>query len=72
MQLLVRKLRLLVGRRLANQGIARSNAADASATLRERRHDHEAVEAYLKARRLTDATDDTGTRRQGDGALRVM
>jgi hypothetical protein len=71
MQRIVAKLRLLVGRRLANQDIARANAADASATLRERRHEQEDVDTYLRARRLIDATEGTG-RRQGDGAERAV
>lgn len=37
-------------RYLVNQDTARSNAAEASATLRKRRHEHKVVDAYLQAR----------------------
>jgi hypothetical protein len=37
-------------RHLASQDTARANAAEASAKLRKRRHEHEEVDAYLQAR----------------------
>lgn len=58
MQLLARTLRYLANKYLAdpgrteenhsNQSTARTNAAEASATLRQRRHDREDVDAYLR------------------------
>ena len=57
MRRFVGRLRLSVGRRLVTQDLARANAADASATLRERRRDREDVDAYLKASRPTNAAD---------------
>lgn len=44
-------------RHLANQDTARTNAAEASAELRERRHEQEDVDAYLQARPWTYTTD---------------
>ena len=38
-----------------NQNTARTNAAEASATLRGQRRDRDDVEAYLHARRLSTA-----------------
>jgi len=52
----------MLGRRLAGQDLARANAAEASATLRQRRHEHEDVDAYLKAWHSTNARDDEGAR----------
>lgn len=78
MQRLARTLRYLASRYLAdpdrtdrlqsNQTIARTNAAEASATLRERRREQEDVDAYLRARRLTRPAEDTETSRGGQGA----
>ena len=67
MQLLARTLRYLANRYLADphradrdqfsQNTARTNAAEASATMQQRRSDHDDVEAYLHARRLATAPD---------------
>ena len=40
----------LAGPHRPNQNVARTNAARASAILRERRHEQEDVDAYLQAR----------------------
>ena len=51
--------RSLIGRtlrQLGGQTTARSNAADASATLRMRRREREEVEAFLRAHRRTHTT----------------
>lgn len=42
---------------LISQETARSNADDASATLRQRRHEREEVDAYLRDRHSPIATD---------------
>ncbi len=60
MDLVARILRYLASRYLAdpdrsNQTVARANAAQASATLRKRRHEQDDVEAYLRAARGGDA-----------------
>lgn len=70
MQLLARTLRYLANRYLSDphnadrdgssQKTARTNAAEASATLRKRRCDHEDVEAYLQAQRLSTTPDPEG------------
>lgn len=52
-------------RRLANQDTARSNAAEASATLRRRRHEQEDVDAYLQALDSADPTAAQSSRRTG-------
>jgi len=77
MQLIARTLRYLANRYLAdpgraerdssNQNTARTNAAEASATLGERRRDHDDVEAYLQARRLNHPEGNAGTGRDGHG-----
>ena len=54
-------LRYLAG--LSGQVTARTNAAEASATLRDRRHDQEDAEAYLHAVRRTALTDAPRARR---------
>jgi hypothetical protein len=61
-------LRYLAGWRLADQHTARTNAAEGSATLRERRHDQEDADAYLHSARLTDVADEPGTRSDEHGA----
>jgi hypothetical protein len=43
-------------RRLANQHTARTNAAEATAELRRRRHEQEEVDAYLLAQPWTYTT----------------
>ena len=48
-------------RHLVSQGIARANAADASAKLRKRRHEHEEVDAYLQARLRANRPGATAT-----------
>jgi hypothetical protein len=45
---IVRRLRYLVLHRLATQEIARTNAAEASATLQRRRDDRHDVDDYLR------------------------
>jgi hypothetical protein len=55
MPLIARTLRFLTSRYLtrtprSNQVVARANAARASATLRERRHERDAVDAYVQAK----------------------
>jgi hypothetical protein len=60
MSLVARTMRFLANRILgdaprSNQHIARANAAQASAILRERRHEKDDVDAYLQARRSEDA-----------------
>ena len=56
-QRIAQTLRYLAG--LINQQTARTNAAEASATIRERRHDQERVDRYLHARLLTLSADET-------------
>jgi hypothetical protein len=56
MELIARTLRYLANRYLAdpdrsNQSIARANAAQACATLRNRRNERDDVDAYLRVRR---------------------
>ena len=79
--LLARTLRYLANRYLAdpgraqrdqaNQNTARTNAAEASATLRRRRRDHDDVEAYLQARRLSHPAGNAETGLDGHGADNV-
>jgi hypothetical protein len=52
-------------RHLVNQDTARSNAAEASATLRKRRHEHKVVDAYLQARERTYPTGAHAARNLG-------
>ena len=55
--------RSLIGRtlrQLGGQTTARSNAADASATLRKRRREREEVEAFLHAHWRTQLTPEGG------------
>jgi hypothetical protein len=69
MQRIARTLRYLANRYLAdpdrkdrdqpNQHIARTNAAKASATLRQRRHEQEDADAYVHARRRIHRAEDT-------------
>ena len=54
-------LRYLVG--LSGQHKARENAAEGSATLRDRRHEQEDADAYLQAARLTGLADEPEARR---------
>ena len=67
MQLVARTLRFLAHRYLADphrphQNRARANAAEACAILRERRHEQDDVDAYLRARRLAHhSASKTGT-----------
>lgn len=82
MHLLARTLRYLAHRYQAdpgradrdssNQNTARTNAADASATLRNRRRDHDDVEAYLQARRLRHPEGSAGTGRDGHGTEHAL
>ncbi len=73
MQLLTRTLRFLANRYLADphrptQNLARANAAEACAILRQRRQEQDDVDAYLRARRLAQhRVSMTGTS-QGSGA----
>ena len=60
MHLVARMLRYLTNRylaepRLSNQSTARANAAQATATLRKRRHERESVDAYVQAKLGGDA-----------------
>lgn len=60
MDLVARTMRFLASRIMgaaprSNQHIARANAAEASAILRERRHEKDDVDAYLEAQRGEDA-----------------
>ncbi len=62
MQLVARTLRFLANRFLAdphrsNQGVARANAADACATLRQRRDEQDDVDTYLRAGREAQRDD---------------
>jgi hypothetical protein len=52
-------------RRLVSQDTARTNAAEASAQLRIRRHEQEDVDAYLEALRGTHRTTGHAARPQG-------
>ena len=47
--------------RLASQDTARTNAAEASRKLRDQRHEHEEVDAYLRARRRSSPDTDRAT-----------
>jgi hypothetical protein len=77
LQLIARTLRYLANRYLAdpdrsNQNIARANAAEASATLRNRRNEQDDVDAYLRVRRRTyTGADRTGRSRSGRDAQHV-
>lgn len=51
---------------LINQQTARTNAAEGSATIRQRRHDQERVDRYLHGRLLTFSTDETVTVEPGE------
>ena len=44
-------------RDLISQETARTNAAEASVKLRERRHEREEVDAYLRALHFSDRSD---------------
>jgi hypothetical protein len=73
MHRIARTLRFLANLDGANrdrstQQTARSNAAGASAALRQRRHEQESVDAYLDEHRLAIPSDDVETRRAGHGA----
>jgi hypothetical protein len=71
-QHIARTLRYLAGWKISDQRPARTNAAQGSATLRERRHAWEDADAYLHAARLADHADEPETRRtknRPDGAL---
>ncbi len=64
---IARTLRYLA--RLTNQQIARTNAAEGSATLRRRRQDQELVDEYLRGRILTPPADHTESGRRGEHGL---
>jgi hypothetical protein len=61
-------------RRLASQDTARTNASQASAKLRKRRHEQEDVDAYLGALRRTNSTtarDAHGSSNSAHGAAPI-
>ncbi len=63
-------LRYLAG--MAGQHTARTNAAEGSASLRERRRIHEDTHAYLQTARMTDLADAQGVRRDEHGAEHTL
>ena len=65
-------LRYLAGWKFSDQHPARTNAAEGSASLRQRRHAREDADAYLRAARLAGHADERETRRtknRADDAL---
>jgi len=72
MQIVARTLRYFANRYLAdprrpNQQTARTNAAEASATLRKRSRERAEVDAYLCAQRRADRGADKSRASQGGG-----
>ena len=57
--------------RLASQDTARTNAAEASRKLRDQRHEHEEVDAYLVARRRSSLDTDHVTSDAGSPSQRT-
>jgi hypothetical protein len=58
-QRIARTLWYLASSKFDNQRVARTNAEESSATLRERRHDQEDANAYLQGRLLTYIAHET-------------